>query len=128
MASEIESVLGQPVLSLFVLVRQEIERRTLDSIGLLASSTTIGLRLFHHALSDVCEVRCLNIPGQQETERIIRHVIAGKPNIERLNRQLTMFDVPVILGCTELSVLAKNINQPDIIDPLNLAVERIFHD
>ncbi len=113
-------------MSLPLIVHQDISERRLKSVGLLASPTTIRVGLF----ADVPELKLLSLQSQEQTEFLIRDVIAGKSAdiLPRFQKLLEQFDVPVILGCTELSVLNSLTSNKNVIDPLELAVERIFHD
>lgn len=130
MLDEIAEFLPIKPLSLVDLTAQAAKSE--ESIGLLASPTTIKSKLFHNALPNV-KVNCLNPDGQRKTEQIIRSVIAGRGDeqlaaLQKQIAQLAKSNPRIILGCTELSVLADGLNDRRLIDTVNLAVERICRD
>lgn len=94
----------------------------------MASPTSIKRRLFHDKLEEISNIVCLGKTEQSQTEELIRLVIANKAQeaTGRLTAQLNRFNEPVILGCTELSVIADTLNLTNILDPLQLVVDRIF--
>jgi len=123
-------MVGKPILSLIDTTRDEIVRQTIKNVALLASPTTIKSRLFHDKLQSTTDIVCLDSIGQKKTEDLIRLTIANKASTitHNLKEQIETFKVPVILGCTELSVIADLLDLDSLIDPLNLVVEKIFND
>ena len=123
-------MVGKPILSLIDTTRDEIVRQNIKNVALLATPTTISSRLFHDKLQSTTDIVCLDSIGQKKTEELIRHTIANKASsiTNNLKEQIESFKAPVILGCTELSVIADLLDLDSLIDPLNLVVERIFND
>jgi len=70
--------------------------------------------------------------AQKHVEQMIRATIAGKkPSFQELSEHIqSLRDAnkiqEVILGCTELSVIAGDQKREAITDPLGLVVEAIF--
>lgn len=118
--------MGQKVLSLPGLASKHVEQLNLDEVGLLASPIAIQEGLFEGNYKLVC----LNAKGQAVTEKLIRAVVAGKIGdaLDDFVEVFGRFSVPVILGCTELSVVNSKFGVVNVIDPLDLVVQRIFHD
>lgn len=126
-ADSIDAVLNRPITSLLGLTKLRVSELNLKQVGLLASPTSLKTKLFHECLIGITEVKCLSNHEQSLTERLIRSVIAEKSDsFSELRRQVELFDTPVILGCTELSVANDCIQLPNIIDPIQLATEKIF--
>ena len=75
------------------------------------------------------------VKQQKRLEKVIRNVIGGQTSNQDkrfLAQQIKLLKdlgaQKVILGCTELSVLANDMALTDVIDPLQLVVERIFNN
>jgi aspartate/glutamate racemase len=82
-------------------------------------------------LKETIAVEKLSIKEQTQTENMIRQTIAGNPSSEALIAQIATLrksnkDLFVVLGCTELSVLADSLDDDNLIDPLAIVVDRIF--
>lgn len=127
---EIAELVGQPILSLIDVVKDEIERRNIKKVALLASPTTISTMLYHNKLDGICSVEVLSNDEQDNTAKLIRLAIANKASEAQgdLQKQIAKFNQPVILGCTELSVIADLSAKRDLIDPIQLVVDRIFNN
>jgi aspartate racemase len=104
----------------------------LKSVGLLASPTTIRTGLYKTILNErgIAQIT-LSAEEQLETEVIIRAVIADdRDPSEQLRKQIARLQSAgaemVILGCTELSFVLKGAKLPFIIDPFELAVEKML--
>lgn len=104
-------------------------------VGLLASPMTIQTRLYEDQLeARGIRPKVLNAPSQKQIEQMIRATIAGKkPSFQELSGHIqSLRDVnkiqEVILGCTELSVIAGEQKREGITDPLGLVVEAIFEE
>ena len=68
---------------------------------------------------------------QTVTAKLIHQVITGKLPTQELVLLIKQFEdpsLPVILGCTELSVLHAHIELPNVIDPLELVADEIMKD
>jgi len=115
---------------------------TLDAIGarrplLLATAATVGLRLFEPRLPAGTVARYPSAATQRRLDRLIDQVKHGRP-VEVLRQRLTDLlraeDWPdtdcVVLGCTELSVIAPPVNPlgtplVDVADVLARAAIRV---
>ncbi len=133
MFDEVSEILGQTPLSFTTIVAEHLRNAGIKSVGLLASPLTIRSKLYHKALGKDVLVTCLKSTQQNITEAIIRSVIANrtKPMEPSFTDQIAMLSANtdrVLLGCTELSVLAEKVQNPNHIDPLLLVVEKIFLD
>lgn len=67
--------------------------------------------------------------GAQASLLLHKRILGGA--IERRARnadELLKSNSRVVLGCTELSVLADRLNYNRLVDPLKLSVEKIFQD
>lgn len=102
--------------------------QNLNSVGILASSTTIASHLY----SEVKNQQILNLKDQAVTLKIIHGVISGKMYAGKLQEQIDVFlqrgCSKVILGCSELSVINYKANLKNVIDPLVLVTEEIMKD
>jgi aspartate racemase len=126
-------VLGKRPLSLIELTAASLVRSNVQSVGLLASPTTIQSRLYEDVLeTNGIKTKILNKAAQTQIERMIRMVIAGKSTspqmlLRHIQALISAKGVQkVILGCTELSVVADGQKLEQIVDPLALVIEAIF--
>lgn len=103
-------------------------------VGLMASPTTIETGLYGKPLSRMnCEVISPTKPEISLLEKAIRHIIANG-SVDEVKDLIDGVIVSmvnqgaqkVILGCTELSVLFNHSSNAYIIDPLEIAVDRML--
>lgn len=128
-------MLGGRPLSLIELTVANLVQNNARMVGLLASPMTIQTRLYEDQLeARGIRPKVLNAPSQKQIEQMIRATIAGKkPSFQELSGHIqSLRDVnkiqEVILGCTELSVIAGEQKREGITDPLGLVVEAIFEE
>ena len=130
---ELEDHMQHKISSLINASLDEISKRKLRSVVLLASPTTISSGLYEKPLSEAgIEVVLASDEQQKLTESIIRQAIANKP-LDALRDKLTKVigDLEsdaqcVLLGCTELSLIYGVTKNPSVIDPMSLVVEEMF--
>ncbi|MEO6504225.1 MAG: amino acid racemase [Jatrophihabitantaceae bacterium] len=90
---------------------REIEQGDFDRVMILATRATVHLRLFETRLRH-CVPEYPDIEGQNVVDQLIEQVKRGAPEPplrERLQRVVSSWsgsDVAVVLGCTELGVIA----------------------
>lgn len=129
---ELDLKLPGELVSLIECVAERLSTNEVKRIGLLASPTTIKEGLFHTQAPTNTTLVTSDLNEQQQTSTIIHKVIAGKLPVNELQRQIKKLQEhgcdEIILGCTELSVLQSIMNLSNIVDPLQLAVEKIFND
>lgn len=110
---------------------ESILNEACEKVGILASPTTINTRLYENKLR-ACGLRAV-LPSKHQqgrTETLIRRTIAGNvPSRALLQHEIDQLRshgaVQVILGCTELSVIAEE-ELAHAIDPLTIIVNKIF--
>ena len=131
---EVQAVVKPPINSLILATADAINRQGLRTVGLLASPTTFESGLFQKHLPGMMAVTP-GVKQQKRLEKVIRNVIGGQTSNQDkrfLAQQIKLLKdlgaQKVILGCTELSVLANDMALTDVIDPLQLVVERIFNN
>lgn len=123
-------------LSLIQVVVEELIKRRVKTAGVVASPTSVRTRLFERALQDTgIETLQPSIRFQNAVEVSIRNVIAGLPPddevavLSEISHELQRQGAQnVILGCTELSVIAKNAQLLQTIDPFELVTKIILHE
>lgn len=131
---EIESKYHLKLASLIRATVEAVRKSGANTVGLLASPTTIKDGLYEMPLSKIgCEVLLPTDSDIEVLERAIRHVIAGGPVddvrklIEPIISRLTNAGAEyVILGCTELSVIFNNESNGQIIDPLEVICRQLL--
>lgn len=125
-------MLGKRPLSLIELTVDRLINRKVKTVGLLASPTTISEKLYEQPLHNAgIKVHLLDVKQQKVTEDMIRQTIAGTFRVTQLKQQTLLLrrcykDLPVVLGCTELSLIAASLNSDLLIDPLTIVVDAIF--
>jgi aspartate racemase len=131
-ATEIEQLFTVKPLSLIDLTVAHIKSQGFTNVGLLATPTTIRNGLYSKSLKQAAVGICL-LPMQErnQTESLIRAVIAGEcADLQLFQRLLHTLEQQgcqaVIVGCTELSVIAASTHAQNVIDPLDIAVTEIF--
>ena len=115
---------------------KHVVKSQVESIGIMASPTTIHTRLYEDELvSNGIEVI---LPSRQEIETIedcIRKVICGHDATKLQNHLRPIIDSMmergakhVLLGCTELSVVFGGAYQMDLVDPLSIITRELLTD
>jgi aspartate racemase len=122
---------GQQLVSLINTTADHVIDQRLKRIGLLASPTTISSGLYSERLrAKGVEVITPSAIQLAKLETAIRLVIAGdqreaKPIVEAIITNLLYRGCEVvILGCTELSMVANGL--PQTVDPVDLVVSRLL--
>lgn len=116
---DIEKTLGITIISLIDLTVNHIVKNYKE-IRLIASPTTIQTSLYTHPLSQAgIKVRVPSQAELLEVESAIRSVIALKTP-----KPLRSSNIPVLLGCTELSCVFGNT--AGTIDPLNIFIDTLM--
>lgn len=128
---ELQEHCGAEFVSLIETTAQHVHRQGIKTVGLLASPTTLRTRLYTDRLEALgIAVVEPSIADRNMAESLIRAVISSRqvpltalvPLIERLQEQGAE---AVILGCTELSVIAADKSQTGLIDPLRLVAQAL---
>jgi aspartate racemase len=134
LVDDIYKTVGLRPLSLIDTTVESIVYQKLKKIGLLATPTTIKSSIYRDKLAGM-GIDCLEPSriAQDRTETMIRETIANSPL--ELNSQKLLKDIDtligrgaekVILGCTELSVIAQQNSTDKILDPLRLIAQKIY--
>lgn len=130
---ELEMRLGYSFTSLITSTVQEISRRDIRKIAILASPTTIRTKLYEKVLQmNGIEVMLPSQAEQNIVELTIRDVIAGG-GPRRLQQRFTLVTSrlrnqgaeAILLGCTELSILYPQERQT-LIDPLHIVTDKLL--
>jgi aspartate racemase len=130
---KLERTLQHKISSLIDMTVDEVVRRRAETIGLLASPTTMKTGLYARRLQQV-GISVLVPTAKEEIilERLIREVIANKSNTSARPKLEVIIDrmqkdgaQAVILGCTELSVIIGNPSSK-LVDPLTIAAKRLL--
>jgi len=134
--ADIERLLDHEPVSLIAATKDFLVNDHLTTVGLLASPTTIMTKLFENALAQVgIKVLVSNREAQKDIEVSIRRAIAGV--IEARDEALLLSEAKklqasgaqaVILGCTELSLIADTMQPETFTDPLNVVIEKIMFE
>lgn len=125
-------MLDHPVISLIDTVVNDLACRSVRTVGILASPTTIRTKLYESALAKRGIGCVLPTDGElAEIEQAIRNVIAGKPAdtaaLQRIAGRLRRAGAETILiGCTELSVAMANNQEQGFTDALQLLAKRLM--
>lgn len=128
---EIGQILHARPRSLIECASNAVQARGIQKIGVLASPTTIHTKLYEKSLNRRgVEVIRPNLEQQKRIENMIRLTIADKtPKASDLLSEVKMMRdqgaESVLLGCTELSIIARGALE-NTIDPLQEIVNQIF--
>ncbi|PIQ70105.1 hypothetical protein COV89_02200 [Candidatus Shapirobacteria bacterium CG11_big_fil_rev_8_21_14_0_20_40_12] len=130
---DLAKVSNAEFISMIDAVSEKISDLGFKKVGLLATQTTISQGLYHRALTGL-GISCdsLNLRTQKLHEKIIRKVIAGKSvEIERLVSQVKKFIKEenlegLILGCTELPLVFPKEKFVNVIDCLDVLVNKLL--
>jgi aspartate racemase len=135
MESDIKDKIGNTFVSLIDMVGNEVQKRQMHKVCVLASPTTIK----HNLYGEVLEPRGIEVihPNSQVQtvhEKIIRKVISGRNSefdkgvIMKLAQKLLNSNQVdgVILGCTELPVAVGMIDNPQIISSLEILADNLL--
>lgn len=120
---KIEQRTGATVISLIATTVHTVINAKIQTVQLIASPTTLQTRLYERALEEggVIVKKPTN-STLRLVERSIRAVIRGEtPEIVRSH---FAHEVPVLLGCTELSVALSGAE--NTIDPLDIIVDTLM--
>lgn len=130
---EIEAQFGLRFTSLIDAVSDVIKQKNLKTIGLLASPTTIKEQLFNKPIQ--VSGGEVVLPTSQEIgtlENAIRYIIANgsADDVRGLIEPIVLRMVQdgaeqVILGCTELSVIFKDVKDCYLLDPLEAVCQKL---
>lgn len=123
-----------PFLSIPKLVSERLRTTGCKRVGLLATPTTLGSRLYDEALVGVAEVVRPNKTFALEIEKYIYKQLSGKlRTIERKEFRCKVAEFQksekldaVILGCTELPLVYGQTDSIEIIDTLQLLADRLL--
>lgn len=132
LVDEVPELAELPLISLPESVIAEAKARGVKRLGLIASPTTLRMKLFEqHANKAGISVVQIRTSDRPMTERAIRSIIAGadpalvRPIVEALAAGLLHRGVDAVaLGCTELSVAMRNSHSDRIIDSLSAATNQ----
>ncbi len=134
MLSNLSKVSDKPFVSIIDSVVSSVKAKDVKKVGLLATPSTIGARLYQDALAGA-DVG-VTIPNQKELlviEGIIRKVIAGKTSKtdERNLRRIADFFVAkgaqgIILGCTELPLVFPRDFPLPVFDSIEILSRRLL--
>ena len=126
-----------PLISLPESVLAEAKNRGVQRIGLIASPTTLRMKLYeNHAQKHGISIVTASAASGLKAERVIRSTIAGKAGLREVH---TLHQIAeelrskgaelIVLGCTELSVAMQGHKHLDMIDSLqattNAAIGRM---
>jgi aspartate racemase len=130
---ELSQINGANFISMIDCVNDQIRYKKLKRVGLLATPTTIKMKLYGCSF---CDLFVLPIIDQKKYERIIRNIVAGKTNLEQIeylyqstNEFIEKFNLDgIILGCTELPLIfPKNKFSIPILDSLDILAESLVN-
>lgn len=129
---QIEEASGRKMLSIVDVTLEEVKRRSLKKVGVLAIGDTLKHRLYQNRLDEI-GVTWEIIPDKivQKLDESIWAVMEGKtrsnlgePAREAVDYLRAKNTDGIILGCTELPLLLKDeINVSDLINPSQLLAE-----
>ncbi len=129
---EIEELAKKRPVSLIESTVDALLQMNVTSIGILGSPTTLKTKLFEKEL--IKHGFSVIVPGraqQVRVENLIRQTMAGKtPGVLSLKNEITILRESgaeiVILGCTELSVIAAKKPIKHTIDPLEVITIKLI--
>lgn len=129
---EMEASTKIPILNMIEVCINNISKSNIKKIGIMATEGTIKAKLYQHYASKY-NIECVVL--DEEFQNQVMHIIYDyvKANLippkeefmALANKMQAAGAMKIILGCTELSVLKKNLNLDEyFIDPLDdLAIE-----
>jgi aspartate racemase len=132
LVDELPELAALPLVSLPEAVIAEAKARGVKTLGLIASPTTLRMKLFdRHAEEAGIRILPIRTAERPTAERAIRAIIAGtdpalvRPSIEALVSNLLHRKAEAVaLGCTELSVAMHGSDNPKTIDSLSAAAKQ----
>ena len=128
---DIATILGKKPVSLIKVTKQHVKEGNYSRLGILGTPTTLKCGLYD---SKDATLVSLSNSQQAQTEKLIREVIANDlaDGVVKLQSQIDLLlskgVEAVILGCTELSVVASELEPRPLIDPLSIVVPYLFKD
>lgn len=126
---ELQAVTKVPFLPIQTIVAKRVEIAGFKQVGLLATPTTLGSRLYDDALSGIADIVRPDIDFAKQIEQFIYKQLNDKltESGRRLfKEQVTNFKLTnnldaVILGCTELPlVYGESLNDETVLDTLQI--------
>ncbi len=118
------------LVSLVEVTVAHIASKGLQRVGIVASPTTVKSQLYSQPLQAIgVTLVSPSAPQLVIIEQVIRGVIAGNAQshakqLHSIVQSMLRDCEAVILGCTELSVLAKHM--PHCIDPLAIVTQKLL--
>jgi aspartate racemase len=129
---EVEAAAGKPIISIVDVAVNEVVKRGNKKVGIMAIGPTVRSELYQQPLRDLA-VKSVILPDKlmkKLDDEAIYMVQEGedpadftKPIIEAINYFKDQKVDGIILGCTELPILLKAVNDPIIINPSQLLAE-----
>ena len=122
----LRSISQLEIISLVEETCNRIRRNQMGRILLVSTKTTYEQRLYHRRLPDVIIDR---IPNPNELYSIIDNVLKGHIDNECLYRIIDAHSDGydgIVIGCTELSILAEQCENRKIVDSLRVLTESII--
>lgn len=133
LVDEIEDFDQLPVVSLPDSVIEVALESGAESLGLLASPTTIKTKLYENRSKGRLDIITPSVAEQKEVETVIRRTIAGRNDGSDLKKIMDLAEKlfvrgadMVALGCTELSVAAETAKDERLIDSLDASAEALL--
>lgn len=129
---QIEVAAGRPILSIVDVTIEEIKRRQLKNVGILAIGDTLKHKLYQNRLDEI-GVAWIAIPEElaQKLDESIWAVMEGEnsekltgPAKKAINYLRAQGTEGIILGCTEIPLLLQApTEEPDWLNPSQLLAE-----
>jgi aspartate racemase len=130
---ELQAVTNVPFVSLPKQVAQIISEQGYQRVGLLATPTTLGSRLYDDAVSSALLIRPdekLASLTEATIYRKLANQLEAKEKVAYMRSvedfMITMKLDAVILGCTELPLVFGETNDPRIIDTLDVLADALL--
>ena len=131
---ELQASTVVPFLSIPNLVSEQIKAAGFKRVGLLATPTTLGSRIYDEALKDICELLKPDSSTVKKLEAFIFRQLSGKITATQRNQFRKLVDDfknqqnldCVVLGCTELPLVFGNNDDAAIIDSLDVLADGLL--
>lgn len=133
---ELEMMSEHTFVSLVSATIDAVKSRGIQTIGLLASPTTIRAKLYQDELENIgIKVITPRKDDLDFVESTIREVIAGEDpakhqiKLQHILRHMKLQGAQsIILGCTELSVVFSGVQDETLIDPMGIVTTKLLGD